>query len=543
MATDPQQELELEREPFSEGGQAENFFATAALSQRLDLLHHLVQFSDLLLVIAADPGAGKSTLLVQAVAGADENWRVCRIDSTRAFDAQVLMDQLVAGLEVETEEDDPRERALRVRARLESTMRDGGITVIVIDDADRLSGEALAAVIELAADSERLKARFILAGLSDFAASVERAMAKRGAEEFVYRVEVPTFTLDQTGDYIHMQLHAAGLVGDSPFTARVIQSIFNASSGYPGRINTIAARFLENHAAKRRAGGGHTPHLRARDLFVWSRWLSAATVVLVVLVIVIVLLPPAAPERPAAPPVTETGAAAGPVANASPDTGPPRAEFPEAPRTLESRPVLDAPPETVTEEPAAVPAPAPPAPAPLGHAAAPIALPGPAVNVSSQSSARKPRPRPAPPHDIPSSRTPVAPAAAPRVPTPATVPKSQSATPVRVPRSRPSRAPAGGLHGVAWLRAQVPGHYTVQLAGTYSKAAMRRFIRKHDLGADAAWYRSTHRGRPWYVVVYGLYPTRAAARAALAALPRPLRKLKPWTRSIASVLHSAGTNR
>ncbi|RME32948.1 MAG: sporulation protein, partial [Gammaproteobacteria bacterium] len=50
-----------------------------------------------------------------------------------------------------------------------------------------------------------------------------------------------------------------------------------------------------------------------------------------------------------------------------------------------------------------------------------------------------------------------------------------------------------------------------------------------------AWFETRHRGRPWYVVVYGYYPDRERARAALARLPASLKKGRPWLRRVGEI--------
>ena len=56
------------------------FFSTPALEQRLELLHHLVQFSDLRLVIRAPAGGGKTTLAKELLRRHGGAWHVVWID-------------------------------------------------------------------------------------------------------------------------------------------------------------------------------------------------------------------------------------------------------------------------------------------------------------------------------------------------------------------------------------------------------------------------------------------------------------------------------
>ena len=66
---------------------------------------------------------------------------------------------------------------------------------------------------------------------------------------------------------------------------------------------------------------------------------------------------------------------------------------------------------------------------------------------------------------------------------------------------------------------------------------MLDFIEKHQLlkQKEIAYYESTFRGKPWFQLLYGLYPDRQAARLAANKLPENLRQAGPWIRSLAVV--------
>jgi DamX protein len=93
-------------------------------------------------------------------------------------------------------------------------------------------------------------------------------------------------------------------------------------------------------------------------------------------------------------------------------------------------------------------------------------------------------------------------------------------------------------HDLDWLRKQDPSHYVIQVVGTRDASAVSKFLEDHELGSKGAWFVTTHESKPWYVVVYGLYPDNRSARAAIGTLPERLRAGSPWPRSVASVIES-----
>ncbi len=106
------------------------------------------------------------------------------------------------------------------------------------------------------------------------------------------------------------------------------------------------------------------------------------------------------------------------------------------------------------------------------------------------------------------------------------------------PDGAPAAAADGALHDGDWLLAQAANTYTIQLLGTSQRDALLAFAAQHELNGEAAHFTVARDGRPWHTLVYGIYPDRAAARAAAARLPAELRAQHPWIRSLGSI-HAA----
>jgi septal ring-binding cell division protein DamX/type II secretory pathway predicted ATPase ExeA len=77
--------------------------------------------------------------------------------------------------------------------------------------------------------------------------------------------------------------------------------------------------------------------------------------------------------------------------------------------------------------------------------------------------------------------------------------------------------------------------FTLQLLGTRSKAGVTKFLTSMPNSEKMRHFTTTLKDKPWHVVVYGQYPSRARASAAKSILPAKLKALKPWVKSIKSV--------
>lgn len=83
----------------------------------------------------------------------------------------------------------------------------------------------------------------------------------------------------------------------------------------------------------------------------------------------------------------------------------------------------------------------------------------------------------------------------------------------------------------------IPAGVVVQLFGSYEAANADKFRRqwRDEIAGSLYLYETRHNNKPWFVVVAGVYGSRAEARAAVNALPRPLRAQSPWIRDVSAV--------
>ncbi len=114
----------------------------------------------------------------------------------------------------------------------------------------------------------------------------------------------------------------------------------------------------------------------------------------------------------------------------------------------------------------------------------------------------------------------------------------QAVAPAQQPASSATKAPpppAAAREGMAWLLAQPPEHWTLQLVGSRERASIDAFLRRHRIPPPHAVFERRLDGQPWYSLVAGSYPSRDAAVAARARLPAAIARSGVWPRTFASV--------
>jgi DamX protein len=73
--------------------------------------------------------------------------------------------------------------------------------------------------------------------------------------------------------------------------------------------------------------------------------------------------------------------------------------------------------------------------------------------------------------------------------------------------------------------------------GVHHEQSISEFIKKNQLlqQNEIAYYESTFQGKPWYQLLYGLYPTLQAAELAAKDLPENIRQAGPWIRRMGAI--------
>jgi type II secretory pathway predicted ATPase ExeA len=261
----------LDKEPFPEAGRDEFYFSTPALTARLDELCGAIDRGNVLLL--DEQASGKSTMLDSFVETGCERWRIFRLQAGARMSAKEFVHELVTTFGLPPRE--PAAAELRdADTLLELLSTRSLIAVIVIDDVHLLQSSALEQLLYLARRWQRYSVRFLICaepGLIDRFESLPEGNHFPGA---VTTLGMPRFNHEQVGDYLHMCLFRAGLVGDSPFDPAIVASVTEKARGLVGAIDPLARELL-GEAGERRCHPGRGDPEQRRTL----RWPVAVVAV------------------------------------------------------------------------------------------------------------------------------------------------------------------------------------------------------------------------------------------------------------------------
>ncbi|GEM_PF-1425576 len=547
----------LNTEPFENTLDRRFFYGGTTLMQRLDLLSHLTQFGDSVILVSGPAGSGKSTLLDRFISQAGSQWHLCVLNG----DEFARFPECLAGTLKSAAPASEQELFNDWAARTDNSQ----LLVIVIDAAEQLGEDAFERLCALLESGHANRVRLILFGSPEAQQQHRQALEQRQLPFTTQLLEMPRMSEEETAAYLTYRLAVAGYSGENPFTATEIRAICKASDGRPAAINRLARQALLEHQARAgskrvrrrklpRKTGTLLPVLGIAAVLVvatwlgWQRFYPPVTEQMPVARIPMEerplalpepapLVPPTPPATPAAPPARQESAPTG--------TAPDRPETGTRPLT-EVAADLDAP----EAAPATRASPVEPQPAP-GTDHRPLPVPAEAQRGAAGQTLS---PVPAPAADASAHREqavePPAAAAIPVIPVAeehGTAPAAPAGTPPAAATDH-SPTPETGMepataeplpHRERWLMQQAETAYTLQLLGSRNAESIHQYLEQHHLDThQAAVYKGLYKDADWYVLLYGIYPSRQAAIDARATLPAAIRKDQPWPRTLKSV-HNA----
>ena len=507
--------------PFADSIDNRFFYAGTTLMQRLDLLTHLTQFGDSVVLVSGPAGSGKTTLLSRFVGQAKNQWRLCLIDAADDFSQfpARLADALGSGSVCGEEE---------LLGQWADHSDNSQLLVIVIDNTELLHGSALDRLCALLGHASADRIRIILFGAPETQQRLKQALARNARPCSTQRLEMPRLNEDETTSYLMYRLAVAGYSGERPFTTTEVRAMCKAADGRPAGLNRLADQALLERQARSNSkrlrpviGKGHGNALA---------WGLASLGVLSVAAYMGWQRFHAPSWGDAVQPLSQQQRAQElPLALPEPTPLPtPVQRFRALQKPVQARPPAT---ETVTQPAGmAVSAESPPK---LTAEMPPADTADPPVSTTSEDTivAVIAQPSASATHDnhaAEKTAPPVAPSAQAQPADRATVKAEQPATAAQTaPQTAATeQKPAKQTlpHRESWLLQQPETLFSLQLAGSRNEKSIADYIRRHKLDENqAAYYRGKHQGAAWYVLLSGLEPSRKAALEGRDTLPAKIR--------------------
>ncbi|MDH3354268.1 MAG: AAA family ATPase [Chromatiales bacterium] len=477
------------------------FYSNETIEQQLDLIHHMLQFGDELLLVTGEKGVGKSRQLQELMHRLGEGWQICYLSGAKSPQISQLFEQVSQSFGYDYSTTPSAELLAGFQHHLEQ--RESGKTyTLLIDDAEQLDDATLEAVTHLAQlqNSDGRLLRVALFGNESLSQlPIFKDIPSR-------EVAITPLNGEQIRGYINFCIEQGRHTLGKPPSTALQQQIEKRAGGLPKQIEAMLQ-------------GSSQPSIGVKQLLDWR-------ITLVILLLLSVV--------------------SGYLLNRGSDEG--LSESPLMNKSVVPRlqqPVIRKPVETLADS-KVIPAKSPTeakmvesvAPAEKGESKLLIndllkqserllVDPDPSLTVKSAVEFKKDKM--AEGGDI---QTPVEEKPAQILSKKLIVPVSPVEAGVASSATTARSISTGEIRGRTWLQQQLPTSFTVQLLAAGREMALNDLITREGLHDNLASFSFMRDGQVIHVLTQGVFSERAAAEVGLKKYSMTV---KPWIRPIADI--------
>jgi type II secretory pathway predicted ATPase ExeA len=236
----------LREAPFELTANPRFLFMTAQHSEALANLTYGLSSAKPVTLLIGEAGTGKTTLLRAALDAQSPSIHAVHLTNpglSRAEFVETLARSFDLGLSAQSSK-------ATLLTELECVLRErrkqGEITALVVDEAQRLNAELLEEVRLLAnieTDTEKLLP-LVLAGQPELAARLNEQGFRQLKQRVALRCEIRPFSLSETAAYIASRIRTAGGDAARLFTREAVMLIHECSHGIPRTISVVCDNAL-----------------------------------------------------------------------------------------------------------------------------------------------------------------------------------------------------------------------------------------------------------------------------------------------------------
>ncbi len=257
----------------------DGYFASPELSQRADLLRHLTENSTLIPLIRGCEGMGKTTFIQRLLDLAPENWIPVEI----CADVMLQPDALLADLADLFDQDVKSDRLMDdLIMHFDDLRQDGFLPVIIVDDAHLLPEATIITLLRLheRGHNDTPLAQILLFAEPEIDDLLKTPQLRVMNLQSLQLLDMPEFTLDQTGLFLEHLLSSDEGPAVKPLTQQQIERIHSETGGVPGLIKEQAQGLIDS--AKRSESS-----VNIRDYFSTRSMIGAGVVSVIVMLVLI----------------------------------------------------------------------------------------------------------------------------------------------------------------------------------------------------------------------------------------------------------------
>ncbi|KPF52890.1 general secretion pathway protein [Novosphingobium sp. AAP1] len=237
----------LSARPFQLTPDPDFYFESATHKKALSYLGYGLAQGEGFIVITGEVGAGKSTLAAHLLASIDRAQLTAAQIVTSKLDGQELVHMAARAFGLDVAGHDKAAALARIEAFLHDEARAGRRCLLVVDEAQNLSVEALEELRMLS--NFQLGAhpllQILLLGQPEFRTLLQQSPRLEQLRQRVIATHhLSPMEPEEVGPYVEHRLVRAGWNGNPAFEPRFFADLARASGGVPRRVNQILSRVL-----------------------------------------------------------------------------------------------------------------------------------------------------------------------------------------------------------------------------------------------------------------------------------------------------------
>ena len=525
--------LGLRKQPFESSTLSDDaIFTDATLDQLLETTKHHLQFSDLLLIIEGKPGSGKTTLLQRILQSDISNTCLLSIHAETTDTLAQIQQKISLHLKDQGEEN-------HLNDKLKNLQTFDQRPVLIIDDAHALSDITLQELLHYQKQLEKdqqTQLKILLLANKGIADTLEKISDIQHNQLYVQ--EMPAYTSKQTQAFIQHKIKIADYTGEPTLNDDDFQSIFKKSNGSPLSVMAQTVTHVEELARKKTKASGF--QLKPAILLIGS----------VILICIAGFLHfylnqtslTEAPFEIAAVPteqlqtenLTEVEKTISQQTNAMFKDK--QNDSIESPEELQSK--TGQPTETIEEK--IIDNPSGINPAQTAVKTDTIKKAEKADDTEASTDISQPETEP-----VEEIKTKGIITENPTELTPSTLTEPLATVDEIKPVLETIKFDSSlqqlnqlGVHNKSWIMEQDATYWSLQIAAGRDPATLLYIAKRYRLTDNSAWYETQLTGKPWYVLLYGLYTSRDTANEAKKFLPGDLKSRKPFAKNFNAIQSS-----
>ena len=236
----------LRANPFSVSPDPRYLFMTRHTQEALDCLTYGIQSRKGFILLSGEVGTGKTTLVNKLLELMHAQQVATAFIFNSRLDVPTFLTYMMADFGIPCESQSKGQMLIQFYNWLLDRYRAGETAVLIVDEAQNLSGELLEEIrmmTNVESFTEKLL-QIVLVGQPELEQTIKQPQLRQLRQRVTLRARTYPLTLGEMKLYVSQRLRIAGSNGEQMFDSEALAAIYRYSNGIPRVVNLICEQCL-----------------------------------------------------------------------------------------------------------------------------------------------------------------------------------------------------------------------------------------------------------------------------------------------------------